>query len=334
MTDFFAFHFAPMLAAFSFNLPDETGKVLLAVLPVFVIAVIGIAMRKANWLTEQADQSLLKVTINVLSPALIFDSIMNNEALKQFSNVVLPPLVGFGTVALGTGIGWLFARFAKFDDRKTVATLAICAGIYNYGYIPVPLVTTLFDRETLGVLFVHNVGVELSFWTLAVAVLGGKSGRGWKQFLNPPVLAIIVSLSLNALGGHEIIPRFILISAKMLGQCAVPMGIILVGAMTADHLKEFRSATGFKSIVTSCILRLGILPIFFLLLAKYLPCSVELKRVIIVEGAMPTATFTVILARHYGGDASTAVRALIATSALSLITIPLWIRFGLKFVGL
>ncbi|MFN7141512.1 MAG: AEC family transporter [Limisphaerales bacterium] len=324
----------PFFAVFDFALPDETTKVLLAVLPVFLITVIGVFMRKVNWLTEQADQSMLKVTINVLSPALIFDSILNNEALKQLSNVILPPIVGFGTVSLGIGVGWLFAKFAKFQDRKTIATLAICAGIYNYGYIPVPLVTTLFDRETLGVLFVHNVGVELSFWTLAVAVLGGKSGRGWKQFINPPVIAIIVSLTLNAFGGHEIVPRFILITAKMLGLCAVPMGIILVGAMTADHLKDFHSSAGFKSIVVSCVLRLGILPIFFVLLAKYIPASVELKRVIIVEGAMPTATFTVILARHFGGDASTAVRALIATSALSLITIPLWIKFGLHFVGL
>ncbi len=326
--------FLPPFAALNFHLPDETAKVMLAVLPVFCIAVIGILMRKMNWLTEEADQSLLKVTINVLSPALIFHSILNNDALKNLGNVIVAPLVGFGTVAMGIGVGWLLARFARFQDRKTVATIAVCAGIYNWGYIPVPLVTTLFDRETLGVLFVHNIGVELCFWTLAVAVLGSKSGKGWKQFLNPPVIAILISLLLNATGGDEYVPKALLITAKMLGQCAVPMGIILVGAMTADHLKEFHSSAGLKGIVVSCVLRLGILPIFFLLLAKYLPCSKELKRVIIVEGAMPAATFTVILARHYGGDPSTAVRALIATSALSLITIPLWIRAGLKFVGL
>jgi len=326
--------FFPVWAAFQFSLPDETTKVLLAVLPVFCITVIGVFMRKVNWLTEEADHSLMKVTINVLSPALIIDSILNNEALKQFSNVVLPPVIGYATVALGMGIGWLFGKLVKFEDRKVIATVAICAGIYNWGYIPVPLVTTLFDRETLGVLFVHNVGVELSFWTLAVVVLGGNSVRGWKKFLNPPVIAIIVALTLNSFVGHEKIPSFILVTARMLGQCAVPMGIILVGAMTADYLKDFHSSAGYKTIIVSCILRLGILPIFFLLLAKYLPCSQELKRIIIVEGAMPTATFTVILARHYGGDASTAVRALIATSALSLITIPFWIRIGLKFAGL
>ena len=38
--------------------------------------------------------------------------------------------------------------------------------------------------------------------------------------------------------------------------------------------------------------------------------------------------------RHYGGDPPTAMRVVIGTSVVGLVTIPLWIRFGLKFAGL
>lgn len=307
--------------------------VLSAVLPVFAITVAGILLRKVNWLTKEADESLLRLTINLLAPSLIFDSIMKNQALKEPGNIFWPPLVGFGTIGMGIAVGHFLGKLAGFKDQKVLRTLAICVGIYNYGYIPVPLVTTLFGRETLGVLFVHNVGVEIAFWTLGVAALGATSGKSWKQFFTPPVIAILISLPLNFMDAQKVIPDFFLIGARMLGQCAVPMGIILIGAMMADHLHEFHSAAGWKTIITSCVLRLGIVPILFLLLAKFLPCSAELKRVIIVEGAMPTATFTVILARHYGGDPPTAVRSLIATSALGLVTIPLWIRLGIKLVS-
>ena len=34
------------------------------------------------------------------------------------------------------------------------------------------------------------------------------------------------------------------------------------------------------------------------------------------------------------GDTPTALRIVIGTSVVSLITIPLWVRFGIKFVGL
>jgi len=313
---------------------NEFATVLNAVLPVFCIMVTGVVIRKINWLTEEADHSLLKLTINVLSPALIFDSILKNEALKQPSNVLLPPLVGFCTIGLGIMAGFLLGKFSGSKDQKVLRTLAVSIGIYNYGYIPVPLVTTLFGRETLGVLFVHNIGVEIAFWTLGVAALGGNAGRGWKKFFSPPVIAILIALPLNFLNAHEFLPQFVLVIARMLGQCAVPMGIIMVGAMMADDLKEFNWTTGWRLITTSCVARLVLVPFLFLLLAKFLPCSRELKQIIIVVVAMPTATFIVILARLHGGDPATAVRALVSTSALSLLTIPIWIRLGIRFVGL
>jgi malate permease and related proteins len=53
--------------------------------------------------------------------------------------------------------------------------------------------------------------------------------------------------------------------------------------------------------------------------------SGELRRVLYIQAAMPSAVFPIILARHYGGDPATAVRVVVATSVLGLITIPLWL---------
>ncbi|MEO5804644.1 MAG: AEC family transporter [Verrucomicrobiota bacterium] len=313
---------------------NEFKTVLLAVLPVFGIAVAGIFMRKWNWLTEEADKSLLRVTVNVLAPCLIFSSILQNQALKQINNLLLAPAVGFGTVALGMGVAFALNKISGLRERKAISTFIVCVGLYNYGYISVPLANSLFDRETIGVLFVHNIGVEIALWTLVIMTLSGNSAGTWKNIFNPPVLAVILTVPLNFLHGDQWIPSFVLIAVKMLGECAIPMGIILVGATMADHLHEFHSASGWRVISSMCVLRAGLMPILFLLLAKFLLCSIELKRVIVLQSAMPTATFAIVMARHYGGDAATALRAVIATSVIGLLTIPLWIRFGIKFVGL
>jgi predicted permease len=112
------------------------------------------------------------------------------------------------------------------------------------------------------------------------------------------------------------------------------MALILIGAVVADHVHEFHSQSGWRVMGTAVLLRMGLLPLAFLLLARYLPASVELKRVIVIEAAMPAAVFPIVMARHFGGDAATALRVVFSTSLVSLITIPLWIRFGLKFAGL
>lgn len=314
---------------------NEFWTVLGAVLPVFCVVGAGALMRKLEWLTEEADQSLLRIIINVLSPCLILDSILGNAALHQIGNILVAPLVGFGTVAAGCALAWGCRRLTGLSGIREQRTFALTAGMYNYGYVPIPLALMLFGQETVGVLFVHNVGTETALWTVGLVLLTGASpGREWRKILNVPLMAIVLGLVLNTAGGDRWIPTFLLTTAKMLGQCAIPLGIVLIGATMADQLHEFHSHAAWKAMGMGCLVRLVVLPLGFLVLARYLPCSVELKRVIILQAAMPAAVFPIVMAKHYGGDTATALRVVISTSALSLVTTPLWIRLGTKFVGI
>jgi predicted permease len=314
---------------------SEFTTVLGAVLPIFGIAAVGMLIRKLNWLNEEADQSLLRLNINLLLPCLIVDAALGNPALSEWRNLLLAPVVGFATMALGVFLALAAWPLHGLSEPRERRTFAVGVGLYNYGYVPLPLALLLFNKETAGVLFVHNVGVETGVWTLGVMLLTRQRiGTAWRKIVNAPLAAIVLAEVLNALGWETHIPKVILTGVHWLGQCAVPMALILIGAIVADHLHEFHSASGWRVIGTAVLLRIGILPIFFLLLAKYLPASIELKRVITLEAAMPAAVFPIILARHYQGDPPTAVRVVIGTSAVGLITIPLWIRFGMQFVGL
>jgi malate permease and related proteins len=318
---------------------SEFLTVLTAVLPIFCLAGTGVALRQINWLTADADASLLRVTVNVLTPCLIFDSVLGNAAFAQPGNIWLPPLIGFGTIALGLPFALLFRGATGLRDERARRTFTFVVATYNYGYVPIPLILSLFPKEisgpTVAVLFVHNVGVELAIWSLGLMVLGGGGAwKNWRKILNPPLIAIVVTLTLNFMIGKAHVPEFLRTTTHMLGQCAIPFGVLLIGATIADYANEFRSARGGRVMLTSCVLRLGLLPVLFLLLAKFLPCSLELKRIIVVEAAMPAAVFPIVMAKHYGGDPATALRVVLGTSLVGLLTIPLWLRFGMKWVGL
>jgi malate permease and related proteins len=317
---------------------SEFLTVLTAVLPIFCIAGTGVALRQLNWLTADADTSLLRVTINVLTPCLIFDSILGNEAFSQPGNVWLPPLIGFGTVALGIPFALLLRGATGLRDERARRTFTFVVSAYNYGYVPIPLVLSLFPgeaaRTTLAVLFVHNVGVEIAIWSFGLILLGdGTLRESWRKILNPPLFAIVITLALNFLIGDAQVPAFFRTTAHMLGQCAIPFGVLLIGATMADYVHEFHGVRSARLVVVSCLLRLGILPVLFLLLAKFLPCSLELKRVIAIQAAMSAAVFPIVISKHYGGDPATALRVVLGTCIVGLVTIPLWLRFGLKWVG-
>ncbi|MFZ4818436.1 MAG: AEC family transporter [Limisphaerales bacterium] len=313
------------------------SDVLSAVLPVFFLALVGIGLRRVRWLTEEADATLLRLVVNVLTPCLIFDKVLGNQALQRAENLFIPPVMGFGGIVLGIGICWLFRRRVGLKTDAEQRTFALVAGLQNYGYVPFPLVLVLFANhpDTPGVLFVHNLGVDIAMWTLGLMTLGHATGPGeWRKLINAPLVAIVLSLLLNACGAARWMPRPVGITTSMLGACAFPLGIMLTGAMVADQIRQLHPARAAGTLIWSAIFRLGVIPALMLGIVRVLPCSVEVKRVIVVQAAMPAGVFPIVLSRLYGGDPATAVRIVAGTTILSLITIPLWIQVGMAWLHL
>ena len=304
---------------------------------------VGSTVRWLNWISEEADQSLLRLTVRVLYPCLIFSVVKDSPALKQPGNLLLPPLVGFGTMALGLAVAMAVARLNRsangLSDAPQRRTFATCVGLFNYGFVPIPLVKMLYDDQTLGVLMVHNLGCEVALWTVAVMLLSGTLGRGWwRSMLNAPSITIVVALAVNFLDAGSHLPLFVERVVTWMGESSVPLSLILIGAIVADEIQGgaggLLRSDRLKIIGWSLLLRLLLLPIAFLAIAWFLPCSLELKRVMVVMAAMPSGTFPIVMARHYGGDPAVALRVALSTSVVSLVTIPLWITFGTRLLHL
>jgi predicted permease len=311
----------------------ETLRLLQIVLPVFLVIGAGYAMRRTRILTEEADQSLLGVLIKLFVPCLALDVIIGNEALIRPANLVLPPLAGFASVALGLGVSLLAGRIF-IHDRKIRRTFACTTGLQNYGYIPLPLCQALFGRDVVGVLLAFNLGVEVAMWSLAVITISGHQAgkRWWAPLLNPPILAVVAAICLNFLGAGQWVPASVTTSWHMLGLCAVPVGLLLTGALLADHARPHVLRSGWSTMWLGIAIRLGVLPAILLVLAAALRVDPALHAVLIVQAAMPSAVFPIVLAKIHGGDMPTALRVVLGTSLVGLVTIPLWLTFGLRLL--
>lgn len=307
-----------------------------AAVPVFALLVLGFGLRRTNVLTKEADVSIMKLVVRVFYPCLFLDFLIGNPSVKEAPNLLAAPLVGFLTTAGGFAAGYGVARLIGLERGKGLRTFAFCNGIYNYGYIPIPLIIALFgDRETLGVLLVHNVGVEVAIWTAGIMLLSGHFHRGaLKKLVNPPLIALIAALVVNGTGLDGQVPDWAGRLISMLGACSIPVGILLAGAAIADLLRQKGVFENLKIPAASILLRLGALPAVFLMAAAYAPgLSPELRQVIMIQAAMPAGILPIVLAQHYGGDASVAVRVVLGTTLASVITMPLWIRLGTLLIS-
>ncbi len=302
-------------------------------LPVFAAFGLGVLVRRIGWLTDAAESSLLKLLMNVFYPALILKVVLGNPAVRVPENLLTAPLVGFGTVVFGMGLGYHAGRLLGLTTGRGLRTFAFAVGIGNYAYIALPIMESLWGRDSLGVLLVHNIGCELAIWSVGLLLLAGLSLReGWRKLVNPVSCTLVVALALNALQWP--LPPAFTGTLDMLGACLVPLGLLVCGATVEGYLKEPASLVHPRITLGACLLRLGILPLALLALARWAPLPLELRRVLVVQAAMPAAMFPLVISRHYGGQPLIAAQIILVTTLLGILVIPLWLTFGLHWTGL
>lgn len=310
------------------------GSIFIAVLPVFFLILLGMGLRQWRILEAKGDAVLMRVAVNVFMPSLIFISVIGNRNLGWNRELILAPLLGYFLVCAGVGVAWLGGRLVGLEQGHGLRTFAATVGMFNYGYVPIPLVLALFDRDTLGMLFVFNLGVELALWTVLPALFGGSAWKaGLRKACNAPVMAILAGLAVNLSDMEGLVVAPVFHFLEMLGACAIPIGVILTGAVFADCLHELKGGGAWGTGFWACVLRLGVLPLLFLAVAWAGRFGQELSTVLAVQAAMASALFPLVMARHYGGDVPTALRVIVATQVVSLATIPAWLHWGLGLLA-
>lgn len=310
---------------------DYAG-ILAVTLPVYLMMGTGALLRKTGVLPAEADKGLMKLSVAVLTPALIIERVAGNPAVMQPLPVLMAAGLGFVLVVLGISLSYAVAPLIGLRVHEGRRTFGVSCGLQNYGFVAIPIVTALFpDQGTLGVLFTFTLGIELACWTACVGMLTGFDKAPLKLALNPPVITILSSLLLNFTGLHGYIPQVAHNTLGMLGGCAVPLAVLLIGASIADIWGQERM--NWKIAVLSPVLRLGVIPLAFLAAAVFLPLTNELKRILIVQAAMPSAVFNIVIARLYGGHPATAVQCVLATTVVSCVTTPFVIAWALKWIG-
>jgi len=186
--------------------------VLATTLPIFLLVGLGAFLRRSALLPAESEGSLMRVVVTVFYPALILEAVGPARTVDSLGFVSLAVATGFLSVIMGFAAAYAVGPFFGLKIGTGRRTFAFTNGVYNYGYLPIPLVIAFFGSSdgTLAVLFIHNVGVDLAFWSVGVLLLQGIFSReGFRKIVNPPLVALVVALGLNYTGVYELIPVFV-----------------------------------------------------------------------------------------------------------------------------
>lgn len=301
-------------------------------LPVYLLMVVGAVLRRTGVLRREHDEGVMRVVYAVMLPCFILDKILGSAVLKSGSVVVWAIALGFALIIAGILLGLLVGRLIGLERGTGMRTFALSAGCQNFGFTAVPAFQILWGTGGLGLLFVHNIGVELAIWSVGVMMMSGERGFSWKRMVNGPVVAVSSGLVLVALGLDHKVDGAARTAMSMIGIGAFPVAILITGCSMMDLVGAEKPS--WRVIVGSSVVRLALAPLVILSAAKFLPLPTELKQVLVIQAAMPAGLTSIMLARIYGGRPAVAVQVVLATTVLSLVTLPWIITWGSLWIGL
>lgn len=311
---------------------QESLLVLQAALPIYIIVVLGGVLRRTHVLTPEMDKGIMTMTVQLLMPCLILDKMLGAEILRDAGVVASAASVGFVIIVGSLVLGYAVARIMGLERGGGRRTFAVSSGMQNYGYIALPLMLYVFpdNDNVLAVLFTHNLGVELALWSIGLMLISGNFKPTWRAFLKGPIIAVVLGIVLVQARLDQHVPPILGRVFSMLGECAVPVALLLVGTTLYDLVR--RMELEWKISVGGILVRLAVVPFFILCLAKFLPIATELKQVLVIQAAMPAGMFPILMSRHYGGRAEVAIQVVVATSLASLLTMPVIVYWGMQWV--
>jgi hypothetical protein len=246
--------------------------------------------------------------------------------------------IGFSELLVGGMVGFLFGILLRLEKGNGLRTFAFSVGIQNFGFTAIPIVQQLWGDAAVAVLIVHNLGVELSIWTVGVMLMSNDKRIPWKKLINGPAISVVLGLILVGLRVDRYFvgdPDVYLFgpmreAMKWLGNGAFPLALVITGALMFDMIRVERPSA--RITLGGSVLRLLVIPLIILAAAKWLPLTLELRQVLVVQAAMPAAMSPLLIAKLYGGRPGIAAQIIVATTVISLFTLPWVIAFGMKWI--
>lgn len=300
--------------------------VVLALAPIFLLIVIGHAMKRCRFVPETFWAPAEKLTYFVTFPALLAHSLASADLAGLAWEAVAVGMTGAtlgvaalavalrgaigggpeaftsafqGAVRPNTYVGLAGAASLFGDDGVTLTAVCIAAVVPLVNVLAVACICAFVPRPGKGVI---------------VATLGG-------VVRNPLVLGCVagIALNLSGLGAPPVAGDLM----RILGAAALPVGLLAVGAgLALDALR----GTG-RPLLASCALKLVALPLIALLILGVLavagvavpPVAVG---IVALYAALPCSASSYVLARQMGGDAPLMANIITLQTLLAAATIP------------
>lgn len=275
--------------------------------PVFLLASVGFVWVKLGF--EYRVEFVTRMAMTLAVPCLIFVALMQADVEPDaLATLSLAAITAYGLVMT---MCFALAKLARLDLQTYLAPLIFG----NTGNLGLPLALFAFGEVGLGyAVVVFSITAILSF-TVGIWIVSG--GGSLKRVVQEPLVAATLLGALFLWQGWET-PDFLTNGIELIGQMAIPMMLITLGVAVA----RLETKAMGQAVILS-IAKVIICVCAGWLVAGWFNLDPIAAAVLIVQIATPVAVTSYLLAEKYGADAQPVAGLVVASTLLSVLTLPL-----------
>jgi malonate transporter len=298
--------------------------VIAALLPVFLLIVLGFVLRWSLMRLETQWHGLERLTYYVLFPALLIETLVKADLGKV-------PVAGVGGALLLSALlmSLLCLGLRPLLSRLSVdgpAFTSIFQGAIRWQtFVALAVSANLYGETGLALASVAMVAIIPLVNVFSVAVLAQYASTE-KQSVgaiamtvvrNPLIWACAIGLAINVT--HLPLPKIWHEVADALGRSSLGIGLLVTGA--GLHLKGMFRPSLAASVAV--ILKLILMPVLAVGLALWFGVAGPNLVITAVCAAVPASSSAYVLARQMGGDAPLLAQIITLQTILAAITMPI-----------
>ena len=301
-----------------------------AVLPMCLIMALGYGTRRLGWIRREEISAINKIAFRIFLPCLLYYNVYCSDLSGSFDPLLMTYAVGGVLLTFGLALGYTLLT-EKQPERRGVMIQGMFRS--NYVIMGIPVATALLGADQLGTVSILIAVIVPLFNMLAVVVLEVFRGQRPKPLhilgqiaKNPLVIGSVLGILTLAAGIR--LPHILEQTIQSISAIASPLQLFLLGAFFQfSGLKTYR-----RELVTVSAAKLIVSPGLFLGLGALLGFRGVAFVSLIGIFASPTAVNSFTMAQQMGGDAELAGDIVVTTSAVSILTMFLWV-FLFKSLG-
>ena len=307
----------------------DAPNIITTIIPIFSVIILGWVARWKGFIQQEFLEPANRLVYYLAIPALIFRSISKASLKSQFDAAVLA-ITLFAVMAVFV-FAWSVGLVFRLK-RGQLGTFIQTAIHGNLGYIGLAVSFYFLGNEGFVRASIIAGFIMILQNFLAVVALHLNSDdaprKGHTLYIvlrilgNPVILSALFGILFSVSGLK--LPLVIDRSLNILGGLALPMALLIIGASLSFELMQLR----ILRVISSCLLKLVLLPGFGFLLYRIFGLSMQDYMPALILLASPAATITYVMAREMGGDVDFAVAAISTSTLISSVTFTLWINIA------